>query len=626
MPETNQSRRAGLLARRPEGRGYLPYQFGVLFLACAVLTFLCLLLSYAGYDAAVFGGYFEAPLIFLLNLLICFSLAVFLLGLCGRLWIAFLITSVLCLGVSLGNYYLILIRTDPLQFDDLLCLREALAITQKQQYSLDLSWRVVVSVLGAIGLTACLALLSRWKLRFKKEKLIVLPLGALLVGFCLFAVSSEGIFNATKHYDHINTWSTTQIYVSRGVLYSFLRSAMAGQGQKPSGYSAQAVEQKLASYHEELIPDDKKVTVIAVMRESYNDLSRLESRDGAIDWSCYDLYHALKDESYTGQLVTNGFGGNTKNAERCFLTGDYVLNEWRKPVNSYLWYLREQGYLVEGAHPFNGWFYNRKNVNRYLGFDDYLFTEECFGALTDAEVVPDSVLYDVIYQMLDDTPPVQPYFNFSVTFEGHGPYDYLNHDYGTRFVLEDPNSHDGTAMDNYLGCVYERDRELTAFVDRLRQLDRPVVLLTYGDHNPTLGSDINNYTTSAYESYGIDMDLSSEQGFLNYYATEYLIWANDAAKEALGWELSGKTGPTISPCYLMNVLFDALGWGRGPAYLQAMREYMDVFPVMSTNGRASVHGELVQTLEGQETIDAYHELQSLCYYWQKNFLYEGMTK
>jgi hypothetical protein len=119
----------------------------------------------------------------------------------------------------------------------------------------------------------------------------------------------------------------------------------------------------------------------------------------------------------------------------------------------------------------------------------------------------------------------------------------------------------------------------------------------------------------------MDLDLSTPEGFENYYATEYLIWMNDAAKQTLGVDPAGQTGPTISPCYLMNVLFDTLGWGAGPAYLQAMEEELDRFPVYSTRGRVSIDGALSTTIPGKD-VEEYHRMQYLSYYWRNNFFYE----
>jgi len=102
-----------------------------------------------------------------------------------------------------------------------------------------------------------------------------------------------------------------------------------------------------------------------------------------------------------------------------------------------------------------------------------------------------------------------------------------------------------------------------------------------------------------------------------------VIWMNDAAREALGFRGQAlQSGPTISPCYLMNVLFDTLGWGKGPAYLQAMAGMMEDFPVYSTKGRVSIEGSLSTTIPGP-WVERYHEMQKLCYYWQTKFLYDA---
>ena len=593
--------------------GYFLWNFGWLILACAVLTLASLLLSAANYSMEVFGGYFELPIIAVTNFLMVLSCCMLLYLLIGRQWIAYAVTAFFVLGVGIANYLLIQIRNDPLQFSDILCLQEALDITATQHYEWHLGWQVIVSVAVCAAFCVALALLARWTPRLKNRFWLLMATAVLVTGSAALFVSDDN-YDAMKNYEHINTWSVTQIYISRGAFYSFGRTVFSAIHDKPEGYQEKQAGALLAQYPETDIPAEKKVSVIAVMRESYCDLSDLAYDEAALDMSCYDLYHALAAESLTGTLITNGFGGNTKDAERCFLTGSYAPLDYRKPANSYVWYLRGQGYTVEGAHPFNGWFYNRQNVDTYLGFENYKFREQGFDELVGAEnIAEDEVLYDVIWDMLEASDGSKPYFSFSVTYEGHGPYSYRKNDYGTAFVKKQTKTADGYAMENYLGSVAKRDAALTGFVEKLRSSDRPIVLLTFGDHKPTLGADINNYTTAAYNTFGIDMDVASEQGFIDYYSTEYLIWANDAAKEALGIDPAGQEGPMISPCYLMNVLFDTLGWDCGSSYLHAMDEYMEKFPVVSTKGRVSIDGALLPTIPA-EYVEDYHNFLYLDYY------------
>ena len=71
---------------------------------------------------------------------------------------------------------------------------------------------------------------------------------------------------------------------------------------------------------------------------------------------------------------------------------------------------------------------------------------------------------------------------------------------------------------------------------------------------------------------------------------------------------------------IMNLIFQQIGW-EGPAYLQAMEDMMDVFPVVTTNGRYVVDGILSEQIpeERQELFQDYLYLQE---YWQKKFMFE----
>ena len=618
-----------LRKRMPERKQFwfLLWHLVLLLLGSAILTYFTLRLSYSNLGEEIWLGYWENLWIPAINLLLVYGLCLVLFALLGRAWLAFLLTAIVALGIAVGNYYLIIIRTDALQFQDLSCLREALAITDTQGYELELTPTILLSIGGTLGFTALLALLSRWRPRWKPSRWVgLLAAAGVLTGVAIWSISDQ-MYNLTKNYTHINTWSVTQIYASRGVIHSFTRSIFTGSG-RPSGYSEKDTEALLNAYTEENIPEDRKVDVFVVMRESYSDLSELDCERDALDFSCYELYHQLCSEAVLrGNLVTNGFGGNTKDAERAFLTGNYVQREWRKPTNSYVWYLQEQGFAAEGAHPFNGWFYNRLNVARYIGFSSYAFREDTFDALVgEKTIADDDVLYDVIWQQYQDhlSKSSEPYFNFSVTYEGHGPYSYSHNNYRSRYVLRDATTPDGYAMNNYLGCCARRDEELMELVEKFRASDRPIVLLTYGDHKATLGKEINNYSTAAYSHFGMDVDLSTPEGFFNYYSTDYVIWMNDAAKATLGISGETKSGPAISPCYLMNVLFDTLGWGKGPAYLQAMDDMMEAFPVYSTKGRVSIEGELRTSIPAAWS-EKYHQMQALSYYWQTKFRYEDQA-
>ena len=168
-------------------------------------------------------------------------------------------------------------------------------------------------------------------------------------------------------------------------------------------------------------------------------------------------------------------------------------------------------------------------------------------------------------------------------------------------------------VDNYLGSVMDTGRQLQVLFDRFREEERPVVLVVFGDHKPWLG-----YGNSAYQELGVNLDLASEEGFYNYYATRYLLWGNDAAKAALGRDLTGE-GPDVSSCFLMNLVFDQLGW-TGDAWAQATADIWREIPVLTDLGRYVRNGVLTAELdpEGQEILQRYLSLQ---YYYSTHFQY-----
>ena len=122
----------------------------------------------------------------------------------------------------------------------------------------------------------------------------------------------------------------------------------------------------------------------------------------------------------------------------------------------------------------------------------------------------------------------------------------------------------------------------------LEAMDEPVVLVLFGDHKPWAGNG-----NSGYLELGVTFDLSTTQGFCDYYATPYLIWANSAARAALGGSFTGEGGD-FSPALLMTRLFDLCGW-EGPGFMQLSRQLRDVTPLVHSQNLYWAEGEITDT-------------------------------
>ncbi|MBQ1252543.1 MAG: sulfatase-like hydrolase/transferase, partial [Firmicutes bacterium] len=171
-------------------------------------------------------------------------------------------------------------------------------------------------------------------------------------------------------------------------------------------------------------------------------------------------------------------------------------------------------------------------------------------------------------------------FSFHVTMQNHGPYNTTLNDYVYPYVpLTDAISEeDHAVINNYLDGIVRTNDALKIMIEEFGDCEEPIVLVLFGDHKPSLG---NNGCT--YDALGISRSESDEEGFYATYETEYLIWANDAAKDRLENDFVGE-GPTVSPCFLMNVLFEQCGW-EGPAYMKLTDEVMDDISVISAHNR-----------------------------------------
>jgi phosphoglycerol transferase MdoB-like AlkP superfamily enzyme len=593
---------------------HIRWSLGIAALVVWSLALCAISLYFArpGYGRELFFSYFTSPLLFILNLLPVLFVVALVFFISNRIWISVLSSGILIMIPTLINYYKLLSRNDPLLASDIRLLSEAANISTG--YTFSVGPALIVTLIGIVLSVVGSAFLLRARIARKRNRILGIVL-VLAVGAGLFAtVYRDGdLYTATSNVDvymsngkTMSPWSDTDQYVSRGFLYPLLYSFKTSGNETPEGYSEETAQEILSAYPSADIPDDQKVSVISVMLEAYNDLTTLGLETESAD--PYAFLHELQQESVSGQLVTNIFAGGTIDTERQYITGNSTAFEYRSAAGSYARYFEDQGYFTEFCHPCYDWFYNRRNVAEYFGFSSSYFFEDRYtmpdgwGIMHDEEFFPDLI---TLYE--EATEDGTPYFNFSVTYQGHGPYpeDYLER--GIEYVPQGDLSDSAYyIINNYLGSIAETDTVLRDFVDYFRDLDEPIILVFFGDHNPWLGSG-----AYVYDELGIDINLDSEQGFYNYYSTPYVIWANDAAKDALDADFVGDGG-TFSPCFLMTRLFDLCGW-EGDSFMQLNRELFASVDIISTTGRYRENGLLTDQLS-PETQDLLSDYQIASFY------------
>lgn len=561
-------------------------------------------------------SYWANPALTLLNMLPPLLLTMLGWFLTRRAWAAYLLSAVPTFLLAAAQYYKAALRGEPLLASDLKLIRTAGGIVGR--YTLEPTESVVAALMFAVAMLLCSVFVLRRNRGRGRARLIGL-LVCLAAAPILFEACylSDACYEATENADYITENSDNELYASRGVWYSFLHSIPDALPAKPPGYNRWAAEATIGRYRDADIPAEQKVQVVGVMLEAFCDLTdypMLAKHDGVA--AVYAPFHALETRSVSGDIFTNIFAGGTVETEWNFLTGYSHHEDFTADLDTYVRYFNAQGYDTVFHHPGYSWFYDRRTINGYLGFDESVFSEDGFSDVVDPELAPyrsDAELFDWLFDELRQRKKTDaPLFSFSVTYQNHGPYGSELFD-GAVVTPQNSGWSRETCgiLSHYLYGLKNTIEELLRFTEELETLDEPVVLVLFGDHKPWLGNE-----KSVYTELGVDLDLSEEQGFRNVYAMPYLIWANHAAKQTLGKPFTG-SGDDFSACYLMEKLFDCCGWD-GPAFMQLARDMRARLPLVHWRGYFLSDGKYLTKEElSSDVLSFYQNYRSVEYLREK---------
>ena len=351
----------------------------------------------------------------------------------------------------------------------------------------------------------------------------------------------------------VGEWNTRASYADQGTTLCFLKRVQDLSPKAPAGYSAEEAERLLAEAgtaagaggngsHEGRVGEggapgtgrdgsqegaDKVLpTVIAIMNETFSDLSRFESLAGTAARPTH--YYELAQESLAwGTAYASAFGAGTCNSEFEFLTGSsmgnfgdgvypYVLYDLGGNENL-VTYFKSLGYATRAIHPADAANWRRDRVYGQLGFDAFDDISAFEGAETLRGFTTDRETYDYVLDLVEEG--TGPQFVFDVTIQNHGGYD-------TGLVPSDLQVTapvDGVSfaeVDEYASCLAQSDEDLAYLVERLRALDEPVVVCFFGDHQPAFDDAL------AEAVYGDAAGAAALEDVQERYAVPYLVWAN----------------------------------------------------------------------------------------------------
>ena len=453
------------------------------------------------------------------------------------------VLSFIFFGIGVAEYFVVTFKSMPIAPGDLSALSTAAAVAGTG-YTYTLSafclYAFALLCLGLLTCEACPLIRGERDASGRRATAV-----NLLVALCCLG-GVAGHVTLIDYYHtlqiQVYTWRPLESYYRQGFLPSFISGAQTIKPPKPEDYSVEAAEDLLSEYADAYDDseqatstaraeaaaqfDAEKPTVIAIMNETFADLSIYQQLHAG--YTGPEYFNGLADCLQRGTLYVSAYGGGTCNTEFEFLTGNSMANLGTGVYPYTIYNLTDTenlaaqfkglGYDTTAIHPNHATNWNRENVYSDFGFDRFLSIADYQGAETLRGMVTDAATYDSILTMLDENE--NPQFIFDVTMQNHGGYDagtvpeedvvwYMPAGVEDEGLL--------TQLNTYLACIEASDRDLEAFIAQLRTLGRPVVLVYFGDHQPSVSSGLNE---ALYP--GEDPATHVQR----QYQTPYIVWAN----------------------------------------------------------------------------------------------------
>lgn len=470
-----------------------------------------------------------------------------------------IMVSLVWLALGFTNLTLLTFRSTPFSAVDLRLISTALEVFDVYLRS----WQIVL-IVAAVIMVAVLAVLLWVKIpKFEGSRNF-----ARAMAFPVVTVVGVLIFNySTAHAQEVSFSNLKEAYENYGFAYCFSVSVIDSGMSTPKNYSQESVQEILDSLSEDKQNDDSP-NIVYVQLESFFDINYVEGLE--LSKEAIPTFQNLKDNYTSGLLTVPCVGAGTANTEFEVLTGMSIdffgAGEYpfktvmtTTTAESIAYDLSNLGYTAQAAHNHRGTFYGRNTVYANLGFDSFTPIEYMQNIVkTEKNWAKDEVLTDVILSALESTETKD--LVYAVSVQAHGQYPTAVNSTELEIEAIGPEGEEKTAVEYYVQQIYEVDQFLAELTAALQGYDEKVVLVLYGDHQPTL-SYISDY------EYG------------NRYTTEYVIWSNYGLEKqdkdlyayqlsAYTQELAGMNEGTITKYHQDNAYSNSSEYADGLELLQ----------------------------------------------------------
>ncbi|MGM0257696.1 arylsulfatase [Enterococcus sp. AZ093] len=510
----------------------------------------------------------------------------------------FYLVSIGILGFA--NYLKMSYRQEPIYPDDLKMITEFNLLKDMTGTPIFIGL-ILLAILAFGGVVWAIVRSFKKDRTFQIYRILTLIMTVAMMGYFSNFNNPNNLLR--KAYNQTALWipySQKMNYYNTGFIGGFLYNLKVEPMERPEGYSKEKINEITEKY--QAIADEKNQTasdeqpnIIYAMSESFSDPSHLNgvtvTGDPLAD------YREVANQTYSGRMLSQNYGGGTANIEFEALTGLSMAlfnGQMTTPYTmlvpkldqlpSLVSTLNAQNYRTTAIHPYNTSMYKREDVYQTLGFDSFI--SEGNMTYTDTidnnPYISDESAYKEILDLLKDEQT--PQFVHLVTMQTHMPYagKYSQLDFSA--TTEDDTGTD--TLNNYLQDIAYSSQALKAFTEALKDTPRRTLVVFWGDHLPGIYSDEiknKNEKQALHQTEFLMFDTAGEleKGETNdavtspfYFAANLLEQTNQ--KTTGFYQLLLEMESAI-PAFERELYFQNGQWGKEAQLNQAQEEVYEAY-------------------------------------------------
>ncbi|AYY29214.1 LTA synthase family protein [Bacillus paranthracis] len=550
---------------------------------------------------------------FILSFVVIYAIYILVYNLIGKVFLSMILTSCTLVILGIVNYLKLIFRGDPLypsDFTQIMHMQSVIPMVMDY-----FSWSYIFVII--LSIVACIVA-GIYMRRYIQNVKTHLGIRALLVVGSIFVLYAYGNFANTfmnkvfqKSGVDFVLWDQNENYASNGFVLGFISNLDTTVMEKPKNYSKENMLQianDIKKQYSGNIGSQKKKekpNIIFVMSESFWDPTKATNLSFSED-PVPNLHHYIENFP-GGQTISPTFGGNTANVEFEALTSysmsllkpgsipyQQVITN-KKEIPSIPTALKKEGYYTSAIHSFGRTFFKRDDVYKVLGFDKFNAADTMENVDVDGDYISDLAMSKEIIAELEKQK--QPTFIHAVTMQNHFPFTEGRFGENLIEISGLENEESKGELETYTEGLRRSDEALQYLIEQLDNLDRPTLLVFFGDHLPSLGTNKSFYKENGYIT---NEKTPSER--LAMAQTPLLMYANfDMPNDNLG---------VVSPIYFSNLIFDYAGLNKSVFY-QFLSAFYKEIPVLRDELKVDKNGEVINDLtkKQKEMLEQYKILQ-----------------